>query len=110
MLTGSCKSDEWYCKAYQTPVDSVLLSPPSLLKADSLVLYQHMNSTYLTPAACRRYEMVFEYTPLTDCVSESFWVFSIPGQAIHVPFLLVGLVSEPRVMFDVPAINFGQAS
>jgi hydrocephalus-inducing protein len=34
--------------------------------------------------------------------------FSIPEQRITVPFLLVGLVSEPRVLFDRPAISFGQ--
>jgi hypothetical protein len=52
--------------------------------------------------------MVFEYTPSVDQLSEDFWVFSIPSQGISVPFLLVGLVAEPRVAFDRPAINFGQ--
>lgn len=56
----------------------------------------------------RRFEMVFEYTPTTDSVVESFWTFSIPEQNIQVPFLLVGLVSEPRVMLDRPSVNFGQ--
>ncbi|KXZ49496.1 hypothetical protein GPECTOR_21g722 [Gonium pectorale] len=56
----------------------------------------------------RRFEMVFEYTPNTDAVVESFWTFRIPEQNIEVPFLLVGLVSEPRVMLDRPSINFGQ--
>ena len=52
--------------------------------------------------------MVFEYTPAQDATVESFWEFSIPSQRIRVPFLLVGAVSEPRVAFDRPAINFGQ--
>jgi hypothetical protein len=33
---------------------------------------------------------------------------SLCAKAIEVPFLLVGLVSEPRVMLDKPSINFGQ--
>ena len=52
--------------------------------------------------------MVVEYTPMIDNISESFWTFSIPSQGIRVPFLFVGQVSEPRVAFDRPAINFGQ--
>ncbi|EFJ42226.1 hypothetical protein VOLCADRAFT_67248 [Volvox carteri f. nagariensis] len=56
----------------------------------------------------RRFEMVFEYTPTHDAVVESFWRFRIPEQGIEVPFLLVGLVSEPRVVLDRPSINFGQ--
>lgn len=58
----------------------------------------------------RRYEMVFEYTPTADTLAESFWSFSIPSQGIVVPFLLVGHVTEPRVMLDRPAINFGRVS
>lgn len=34
--------------------------------------------------------------------------FQIPEQKISVPFLMVGHVSEPRIMFDRPAISFGQ--
>lgn len=58
----------------------------------------------------RRYEMVFEYTPNSDTLYESFWTFSIPSQGILVPFMLVGNVAEPRVSLDRPAINFGQVS
>lgn len=61
-------------------------------------------------SACRRYEMVFEYTPTSDVLVESFWSFSIPSQGIVVPFLLVGHVTEPRVTLDRPAINFGRVS
>lgn len=56
----------------------------------------------------RQFEMVFEYTPGADEKVEAFWSFTIPQQGIAVPFLLVGHVSEPRVFFDRPAINFGQ--
>jgi hypothetical protein len=34
--------------------------------------------------------------------------FSIPEHSIHVPFLVVGQVVEPRVFFDKPAVNFGK--
>jgi len=54
--------------------------------------------------------MVFEYTPTSDVLVESFWSFSIPSQGIVVPFLLVGHVTEPRVTLDRPAINFGRVS
>lgn len=57
---------------------------------------------------CRRYEMVFEYTPTSDVLVESFWSFSIPSQGLVIPFLLVGHVTEPRVTLDRPAINFGR--
>lgn len=52
--------------------------------------------------------MVFEFTPGSDTLCESFWTFSIPSQGIAVPFLLVGHVLEPRMSLDRPAINFGQ--
>jgi hypothetical protein len=52
--------------------------------------------------------MVFEYTPSVDSVVESFWSLSIPAQGIVVPFLLVGLVLEPRVAFARPSLGFGQ--
>lgn len=52
--------------------------------------------------------MCFEYTPADDTPAEAFWTFSIPSQGITVPFLLAGLVNEPRVMFDRPSLGFGQ--
>jgi hydrocephalus-inducing protein len=52
--------------------------------------------------------MVFEYTPTSDVLVESFWCFSIPSQGLVIPFLLVGHVTEPRVTLDRPAINFGR--
>lgn len=54
--------------------------------------------------------MVFEYTPTSDVLVESFWSFSIPSQGLVIPFLLVGHVTEPRVTLDRPAINFGRVS
>jgi hypothetical protein len=61
----------------------------------------------LPPFTCRRYEMVFEYTPPDDAPFEAFWTFAIPSQSIAVPFLLAGAVKEPRVMFDRPSLLFG---
>ena len=45
-----------------------------------------------------------------QCLSmqESFWRFSIPEHKLVVLFLLVGKVSEPRVAFDRPGLNFGK--
>lgn len=59
-----------------------------------------------TISAGRRFEMVFEYLPQTDNVSEQFWMFRIPEQNIELLFVLVGNVAEPRVSFDRPALNF----
>jgi hydrocephalus-inducing protein len=61
-----------------------------------------------TVSGGRQFEMVFEYVPIADSVAEAFWTFRIPEQNIEVPFLLVGRVSEPRVFFDRPSLNFGQ--
>jgi hydrocephalus-inducing protein len=61
-----------------------------------------------TVSAGRRFEMVFEYVPTADNVSEAFWTFRIPDQGIEVHFVLVGHVAEPRVTFDRPAVTFGQ--
>lgn len=51
--------------------------------------------------------MAFEFAPQEDALCESFWTFSIPSQNICVPFLIAGLVSEPRVGFDRPSLAFG---
>ncbi len=42
------------------------------------------------------------------CSRSHAQTFRIPEQSIHVPFLLVGHVTEPRVYFDRPAANFGK--
>lgn len=52
--------------------------------------------------------MVFDYTPLENETHESFWTFNIPQHQISAPFLLVGHVSEPRVSFDRPSVQFGK--
>jgi len=59
-------------------------------------------------AAGKKYEMVFEYTPDSEDIAESFFTFRIVEQEIAVPFMLVGHVVEPAVAFDVASINFGK--
>jgi len=56
----------------------------------------------------KKFEMVFEFAPLTTDTKESFWKFILLGQKIEEHFLLVGQVEEPRVGMDTPAINFGE--
>ena len=54
----------------------------------------------------KKSEMVFEYTPDSDQLLESFWRFVIPEHDISVPFILVGHVKEPRVFFDQTYCNY----
>lgn len=56
----------------------------------------------------KNYEMMVEYIPQSDGLSESFWIFNIPEQQIRVPFLFVGKVREPDVKLEQVAINFSQ--
>jgi hydrocephalus-inducing protein len=63
----------------------------------------------------KKFEMVFEFAPLTTDTRESFWRFliMIPTTGtetlkIEEQFLLVGMVQEPCVGFNSPAINFGE--
>jgi hydrocephalus-inducing protein len=63
----------------------------------------------------KKFEMVFEFAPLVTDTKESFWRFLIMGPVINgekmkieETFLLVGMVEEPRVGTDSPAINFGE--
>ena len=42
------------------------------------------------------------------CLQESFWTFTVPEQGISVPFVVAGDISEPRVTFSKPSINFKQ--
>jgi hydrocephalus-inducing protein len=56
----------------------------------------------------KKFEMVFEFAPLTTETKESFWKFMLLGQKIEEHFLIVGQVQEPRVGMDLPAINFGE--
>lgn len=41
-------------------------------------------------------------------MQESFWRFKIPEHQLDVAVLVVGRVSEPRVAFDRPGLNFGR--
>ncbi|QDZ25387.1 hypothetical protein HOP50_17g79270 [Chloropicon primus] len=56
----------------------------------------------------KKFEMVFEFIPDAIKASESWWTFSIPRHDISEQFLLFGVVSEPRVMFDRQNIHFGK--
>jgi hydrocephalus-inducing protein len=56
----------------------------------------------------KKFEMVFEFAPLTTDTKESFWKFMLLGQKLEEHFLIVGQVEEPRVGMDSPAINFGE--
>lgn len=56
----------------------------------------------------KKYEIMFEYTPDSDDIAESFWRFRIPEQDISVPFLLVGLVVEPDITLDRAGLNYGK--
>ena len=52
----------------------------------------------------KKFEMVFEFAPLTTDTKESFWKFMLLGQKLEEHFLIVGQVEEPRVGMDSPAI------
>ena len=56
----------------------------------------------------KKYEMVFEFVPDAIKAAESWWKFSIPRHDISEQFMLFGLVTEPRVMFDRQNIHFGK--
>lgn len=56
----------------------------------------------------RRYEMVFDFTPAKDEAYRASWEFKIPEHKVSASFLLLGQVTEPRVAFDLPSINFGK--
>ena len=55
----------------------------------------------------KKYEMVFEYTPDIVGTHESFWVFKIPSEKLQQHFMVVGMVVEPTVLFQVGKVNFG---
>lgn len=50
--------------------------------------------------------MEFTYAPETTGIHISSWVFRIRSMGIESQFYLVGEVVEPKVMFDVPRLNF----
>ena len=55
----------------------------------------------------RKFEMVFDFTPESTHLEESFWRFRIPSLQIDVPFLLVGAIVEPNVKLDRTRHSFG---
>ena len=50
--------------------------------------------------------MVFEFIPTGLEAAESSWLFSIPSLNISLPFLLVGITSEPAINIDRAYLNF----
>jgi len=56
----------------------------------------------------KKFEMIFEFVPLSTDTRESFWTFVLLGPKVEEHFLIVGSVEEPRVGMDSPAINFGE--
>ena len=41
-------------------------------------------------------------------MQESFWRFKIPEHKLDIAVLVVGHVSEPKVVFDRPGLSFGK--
>lgn len=56
----------------------------------------------------KKFEMVFEFAPLTIETRESFWLFVLLGPKVEEHFLIVGTVEEPCIGMNRPAINFGE--
>jgi len=56
----------------------------------------------------KKFEMVFEYLPMSIGNHESQWTFQVVGKNVEQEFLVVGSVKEPRVGFKQPFINFGR--
>ncbi|KAJ3081967.1 hypothetical protein HDU99_004034, partial [Rhizoclosmatium hyalinum] len=54
----------------------------------------------------KKFEMIFEFTPETIDLKESYWKFEILEHNIVIPFLLVGQALEPNVFFDRVSVNF----
>lgn len=55
----------------------------------------------------KKFKMVFEYTPDNVGEHQSYWNFKIPTEDIVQPFMVVGYVVEPIVLFETGKINFG---
>jgi hydrocephalus-inducing protein len=55
----------------------------------------------------KKFEMSFEYVPDNVGEHQSFWLFKIPSEEISQPFMVVGHVVEPIVLFESGKINFG---
>ena len=57
----------------------------------------------------KKCEIQFEFEPSSALmVQESFWRFYVPKYDLKVPFLLVGNVAEPKVIFDRSHVSFTQ--
>ena len=56
----------------------------------------------------KKFEMVFEFVPDATQKAESWWRFGIPRHEISEQFLLHGVVTEPRVIFDRQNVHFGK--
>ncbi|KAJ3029566.1 UNVERIFIED_CONTAM: hypothetical protein HDU68_011780 [Siphonaria sp. JEL0065] len=54
----------------------------------------------------KKFEMIFEFTPETIDLKESYWKFEILQHNIIIPFLLVGQALEPNLFFDRVSVNF----
>lgn len=66
--------------------------------------------TCLTPKgsieAGKKVEIIFEYTPDSMDLRESFWRFYIQEQNVSVSFLLVGITTDPAISLDKSHVNF----
>ncbi|CDI85439.1 Hydrocephalus-inducing protein like protein, related [Eimeria praecox] len=56
--------------------------------------------------ACKKAELVFEYTAAQLGVSERLWTFSIPSKELEQTLLLVGRATEPYVSLETSRVNF----
>ena len=72
------------------------------MKYATIPIFAHSHTHTHTNTHTHTYTHTHTHTTL--CTQ----TFRIPEQSIHVPFLLVGHVAEPRVSFDRPAVNFGK--
>lgn len=52
------------------------------------------------------FQMSFDFFPRSFGVIESNYRFEIPAHSLSVPFLLVGQVNEPQILFDRTFISF----
>ena len=55
----------------------------------------------------KKSEMIFEYCPEQVGVHLSYWNFEIQSEKIVQYFLMVGVVNEPNIIFDVGKVDFG---
>ena len=82
------------------------------IKEDQNDAKKHDQFTCLTSSGTlisgKKFEISFEFEPNSLETQESFWKFRIPKYDLTVPFLLVGHVSEPKVLFERSHITFKQ--